>query len=69
LSVAGTPEVAIPEGFCLDMLAADGAHELARVRVRGMGVFYPARSALLSQESADIGHVGGDLGWARRGTV
>ena len=69
MSVAGTPEVAIPEGLRLDMLTANGAHELAGVRVRGMGMLYPARSALLSQERTDVGHVGGDLGWVGRETV
>lgn len=58
--MGGGAEVAVPEGFGLDVFVADGAEELAGVGVGGGWVVYPARSALLAEEGADIGHVGRD---------
>jgi hypothetical protein len=49
-------KVALPEAFRLDGLIADGANKFSGVGVQCMRVIYPARSALLPQQGANIGH-------------
>lgn len=56
LSVTGAPGVVFPKALAFDCLAADGAGELARVGVLGVGVLDAPGSALCAEESAGVGH-------------
>lgn len=56
LAVPNAPGMAFPLCLALDWLATDGAGQLARVGVVGVGVFYPSCCALLAQQGAGVGH-------------
>lgn len=54
--MSGIAEVAFPERLGLDVLVADGAEQLAGVRVSGVRMFNSAGRALLPEEGANVGH-------------
>ena len=69
LYVSGAADVAFPQRLGPYLLMADGTQQLAGVRVSGVRVDDASGSALLAEESADVGHCDLDFGDVRPSVV